>query len=748
MHDQNGRTHRPARGPGQSVSARRRQQLQAGVAPAATEFLEGRTLFAVQAPVLLAPVEPNTNVTKLLENQHSPSIAVNPNDPSNVFIAAVQDSRFTGQLDDRDLNGDEVLDPLPLFDSTTDPELSSDRGIFGALSFDAGRTYGLGDLAFGGVAPSTAFDEFGNLFLVYYNRQVSQDIFLPGPFDPNNPDAFPGTFLFDNSSVELLISTDNGQNFTSLASFPATGFNGVFFDTSTVTTTNSPQPTVATGAGQVWISYELDGQIVAAGAKVRGFGKSAVDPFTSLQPAFRSEGGRFADLAIGPNGEVMVSYQVLRDDPDSEPPPNDSVSFNGGSFLNPDGTFTTFGDPETGPADIYVNIDPDGVGQEVFGRRFKATETKVGNFEPINAQSRRTIDAEVGLAWDRSGGPFNGRVWMVYTDEDVNNRDDNTDIFLRFSDDQGKTWSSRRIVNNEAFTNASQFLPRIAIDQTTGNVAVSWYDTRVQNGLSFGENDEASYWMTVGAPTTGEAGIAFADNIMVSKGLSDAPRSRNILEFGEYSGLAFNQNVAYPVWADNSNSTGDNPSGGVNNGLNLATFDLYSTRVIVTAPTATPPEQVPVGPGSPLTPQFIGRDTIKAGKAYKFQVRYTSTAGIDLSSLGDDDILVTGPNGYNLFADFLKGKRSKNGATATYQAFAPGGKFDAGDNGLYSLFVQAGAVRDLANTVTVGGLLDQFLVSSNAPSQSPALHAAAPIAAELKAGNDNSDEDLVTAVGL
>ena len=38
-------------------------------------------------------------------------------------------------------------------------------------------------------------------------------------------------------------------------------------------------------------------------------------------------------------------------------------------------------------------------------------------------------------------------------------------------------------------------------------------------------------------------------------------RTRAILEYGDYTGLDFHNNVFYPVWADNSNSTGDNANG-------------------------------------------------------------------------------------------------------------------------------------------------------------------------------------------
>ena len=48
--------------------------------------------------------------------------------------------------------------------------------------------------------------------------------------------------------------------------------------------------------------------------------------------------------------------------------------------------------------------------------------------------------------------------------------------------------------------------------------------------------------------------------------------------FGDYSGLAFYGGTFYPCWADNSNSTGDNPGG------TLGTLDIYTARVTVNSP--------------------------------------------------------------------------------------------------------------------------------------------------------------------
>src|SRR5205807_466765 len=143
------------------------------------------------------------------------------------------------------------------------------------------------------------------------------------------------------------------------------------------------QPSVAIGPsglpglpGSVWIVYtDSSGNIVTHGAIVLGLG--AVLPFTPPEMAPRP-GGDYGDIAIGPNGQVMVTYQ------------------------------SAIG--STGPDTITVNLDADGLGTAGFGPVVNATTTQVGDMAPLPAQPDRPTDAEAGLTWDRTGGPHNGRV--------------------------------------------------------------------------------------------------------------------------------------------------------------------------------------------------------------------------------------------------------------------------------------------------------------------------------------------------
>jgi hypothetical protein len=131
-----------------------------------------------------------------------------------------------------------------------------------------------------------------------------------------------------------------------------------------------------------------------------------------------------------------------------------------------------------GPDTIRFNLDADGLSAGGFGAQGSVTGTNVGGFRPVPPQPNRTIDAEANLAWDISGGSHNGRLYAVYVDAPSTSSND-TNIFVRFSDNNGTTWSAPVRVNDDATSN-SQIQPAIAVDQTTGDVAVTWYDVQVR----------------------------------------------------------------------------------------------------------------------------------------------------------------------------------------------------------------------------------------------------------------------------
>ena len=458
-------------------------------------------LAAVSALVLPAggaaaagAVVPNVDVSQRHLNESEEAIAVNPTNPDNIVTVTNVGHREAGLT----------------------------AGMMEAVSFDGGHTWatkliglGAGDVLGDACCdPSLSFDRYGNLFMTYL-YQVED-------------------------SVPIALSTDGGLSFRivkniSVADLPPTKSKGDqrglfrFVD----------QPTITTGAGEVWVVFNAGGPMVATGAPVTGSGK--VGDFVPVEVVPGTNNCTYGDVAIGPDGQVMQACNLT--------------------------------ESGQGGGKVFVNVDPDGLGPSGFGDRVFVTATHVGGFDFIPPQPDRSVDAEVGLAWDRTVGPYNGRVTAIYTAEKPNESND-TDIYLRHSDDNGATWSAPVRVNDDTTTN-SQFLPKISLDPTTGDLAMIWYDSR--NDLGTGGpgdtdgvlDDDAQLW---GAFST-DGGTSVTPNLQISAGTSNSHDSGNGIDYGDYTGLSFYGGVAHPAWSDNSNSTGTNPDG------TLHQLDIYTAAV-------------------------------------------------------------------------------------------------------------------------------------------------------------------------
>ena len=193
--------------------------------------------------------------------------------------------------------------------------------LFAAYSIDGGVTWATRLIADGtdGLPqaccdPVASWDQFGNLFLTYLN--------------------------VDHDAVIVLRSIDGGKTFTLAANIPAD-------DQPTITTGPGATP----GSGSVWVTFNQNGGIRVAGAAVTGF--NAVGAFGPTQTVPTSV-GNFGDIAVGPNGQVMVTWQ------------------------NPTGN--------EGPADIFVSLDADGLGTGGFNTPRLVTTMNVGGFDFVPAQ--------------------------------------------------------------------------------------------------------------------------------------------------------------------------------------------------------------------------------------------------------------------------------------------------------------------------------------------------------------------------
>ena len=479
----------------------------------------GAALVALQVvgatPAGAATASPNVNITRLGGNQSESAIAIDPTDPNHVV-----------ELSNKERGSGMTLG------------VSDDGGATWTVSAFAHND------AFGKACcdPTLSWDSFGNLFMAWLD-------------------------LNDAGAIPVAISTDGGAHFSmfkvlrpdpperreerpssaSLRRDDGEEDEGEKPGGSEKEREPSPkgssvdQPTIVTGPGSVWVTWNNNGLMQAQGARVSGLG--LVAKFHKRQDIDGTLNCSFGDIAVGPTGQVA---EVCTKDQR--------------------GT-----DPRV--ASIRTAVDPDGLGPLGFSKARVIGATNVQQFDPIKPQKSRTVDAETGFAWDvLATSPHFGRLYLVYTDEEPNGSSD-TDIWLRSSDDVGVTWSAPVRVN-DVTTNA-QFMSKIAIDPSTGNLAIGWHDSRNDAGdLAFGDTDgivnsDAMFYLTFST----DGGSTFVPAVQVSQGVSNAKAARNGIDYGDYVGLAFVDGIAMPGWSDNSNSTGDNPAGA------LRSFDIYTARV-------------------------------------------------------------------------------------------------------------------------------------------------------------------------
>lgn len=370
---------------------------------------------------------------------------------------------------------------------------------------------------------AAAVDDFGNIHIVYMRRP-------PGG---------------GNNDIMYARSTDGGASYTDFRRLA----NGVDVDKPWVAT----GPDAANPGNQaVWVTYtnsSLAGnqRIFATGATVAGLGNVAAFP-AAVQVNDGAAQNNYSAPAVGPNGELVVTW----------------MSPSSGQ----------------GPANIRFDRDLNGLaGGITMGADTTITATNAGGFDFIPATPERSTFASPYLMYDRSGGAFNGRLYVAYADETPNESGD-FDIFVRSSNDDGVNWGAPVLVNNDGGTN-SQFFQNMSVDQTTGAVWLSWYDARNDTGLpgsiddgNGNPNTEVQYFATVSL----DGGATFLPNILVSDGASDEDRGDpDTNDFGDYTGIAAYGGVAYATWADNSNSTND--LAGSTPASNRFPFEVYVDRI-------------------------------------------------------------------------------------------------------------------------------------------------------------------------
>lgn len=374
------------------------------------------------------------------------------------------------------------------------------RGYF---SPDGGASWGGVDLplppAIGtngidfGSDPTLAFDTSGNLFYGYIV------VFF------GNGSGIKGT------EMAVARSTDGGKTYPSVSFFSFEGGSNHFNDKPMITTDTNPSSPFR---DNVYIAWDAaSGGSTGGGIRVASSSDHGAT-FTITRADNPSGPGRSIGTspAVGPNGELYVAWNDYAANVIAI-----NRSFDGGKTWDQQRTVSA----KVAPFDIGV---------------------------PAESFRRALVYPSLGV--DRSTSPHRGRLycsWMDLTPAGT------TDIFLSFSDDRGSTWSQPESVADQLGFPIDRFNHWLSVDPVTGEVNISFYDTR---------NDTTGFrYMTDVYFTQSKDGGAswLSPNLRVTTASSNEHDCNGVFpcqginygnQQGDYEGLVSYGGISYPIWTD------------------------------------------------------------------------------------------------------------------------------------------------------------------------------------------------------
>ena len=350
---------------------------------------------------------------------------------------------------------------------------------------------GTNDTRFGSD-PTLAFDTLGNLFygfiVVYFG----------------NGSGVNGT------AMAVARSTDGGQSYPLLTVFS--------FETGSSRFNDKPMITADTNS----VSPFRDNVYVAWDAAVGG----------------STAGG----IRVGRSTDHGVSFSVNRADDKAGP----GKGIGAVPFVGPHGeVYVAWNDYKANLIAFNRSFD----GGQTWDRQ-RTIATKVIPFDiAIPAESFRGALVYPACDTDRSSGPHRGRLYCSWMDQTAAGT---TDIFVSFSDDNGANWSARVPAGDQLASPVDRFNHWLSVDPMTGDVNISFYDTR--NDTTGGR------FMTDVYLTRSTNGVTWlSPNVRVTSVSSNERDCNGVFpcaginygnQQGDYEGLVAFGGIAHPIWTD------------------------------------------------------------------------------------------------------------------------------------------------------------------------------------------------------
>ena len=176
-------------------------------------------------------------------------------------------------------------------------------------------------------------------------------------------------------------------------------------------------------------------------------------------------------------------------------------------------------------------------------------------------------------------------------------------IFFSRSTDGGSTWSARVKINDPATLN-DQFAPWLVVDDATGRISVSYYDTAGDPGRTS---------VNVYYQSSTDGGQTWTAPFKVTTAATDeAAAGASWFQFGDYSGMDGYAGTFFPAWTDRR-------SGGPE--------EIWTAGVLDSSSTCTPPA-APAGlTATPNGPTGIHLAWGASPGAVQYSVLRSSTSG-------------------------------------------------------------------------------------------------------------------------
>ncbi|HKF24064.1 MAG TPA: sialidase family protein [Candidatus Angelobacter sp.] len=348
-----------------------------------------------------------------------------------------------------------------------------------------------------GSDPSLTFDTQGNTFYSYIVVFFS---------------AGKGKGAINGTEMAVARSTDGGQTYPSVNFFAFNGGSNHFNDKPMITAdTNTGSPF----RDNIYLAWDS-----ASGGSATGGG-----------------------VHVATSSDHGATFTSVRADNPSGP----GRSIGAVPFVGSDGTvFAAWNDFAANVIAFARSTDGGATWQ-----RPSIVATKTAVFDvAVPAEFSRHALVYPACAADRSSGAHRGRLYCSWMDLTAAGT---TDIFLAFSDDKGNTWSQPAPVTDQLSFPVDRFNHWLAVDPVTGDVNVSFYDTR---------NDTTGFRFQTDTFFTQskDGGQSFSSpNTRVSTVSSNEHDCNGVFpcvaidygnQQGDYEGLASFGGVSHPVWTD------------------------------------------------------------------------------------------------------------------------------------------------------------------------------------------------------